>query len=92
MNANQKAKKLGLDECILASQIERLFDSHGWSCYYCGLQSVDHGVMTLDHFIPFMKGGSNTIQNCVPACFGCNASKGDRDPREFILPITGETK
>ncbi len=84
ISANRRAKELGLDESILPSQIESLFDQHGWSCFYCGLQSIDHEVMTLDHFIPFANGGSNTIQNCVPACSACNSSKRDRDPKEFI--------
>lgn len=84
MSANSKAKRLGVEGFILPSGIQQLFDNHGWCCYYCGLQSTDHGVMTLDHFVPYALGGSNTIQNCVPACTCCNSAKCDRDPKEFI--------
>jgi len=82
-SANCRAKEYGQPDRLLASQVERLFDNHGWSCYYCGLQSTDHSVMTLDHVIPFARGGSNTIQNCVPSCACCNSSKGDMTAEEF---------
>lgn len=47
------------------------------SCCYCGSQA---GVLHKDHFIPLSKGGSNRINNIVPACESCNCSKKDNDP------------
>jgi hypothetical protein len=42
-------------------------------CAYCG-QNSDH--LTLDHVHPKMKGGHDTTNNVVPACWACNQSKG----------------
>jgi len=81
--ANAHAKRLGSDLRLTGEQVQNLFDSHGWCCYYCDVQSVDTSVMTLDHVIPFARGGQNTIQNCVPACAACNNSKNDKLEGEF---------
>lgn len=40
-------------------------------CAYCGRPAT-----TMDHIIPKSKGGSDDLTNLVPACFGCNTSKG----------------
>lgn len=81
--ANSRAKAHSQSGRLYALQIEQLFDSHGWCCYYCDTQSVDPSVMTLDHVVPFALGGENTIQNCVPACAACNSSKNNRPESEF---------
>jgi hypothetical protein len=47
-------------------------DDH--TCQYCG--SVKK--LTIDHVIPKSKGGGDTWENMVVACFSCNAKKGDR--------------
>lgn len=82
--ANTTARHYGQPDHLLPVQVEQLFDQHGWSCYYCGTQSTDTSVMTLDHVVPFARGGTNTIQNCVPACASCNTSKCDRTEQEFL--------
>ncbi len=81
--ANQKAKRFSSDLKITKQGVKNLFDYHGWCCYYCDVQSVDPSVMTLDHVVPFARGGQNTIQNCVPACAACNISKKDQTESEF---------
>lgn len=42
------------------------------SCAYCG---AEHRL-TREHIIPLVDGGTNTIENVIPACLRCNASKG----------------
>lgn len=49
-------------------------------CFYCGKNEK----MTIDHFIPLSKGGSNYITNIVPACKSCNTAKGSLMPDIFI--------
>lgn len=83
--ANYRAKRHGQPDRLTVTQVNALFDNHGWSCYYCGLQSTDYSVMTLDHVVPFNRGGSNTIQNCVPCCKSCNSSKGEKTEQEFLV-------
>lgn len=50
-------------------------DEH--TCGYCG----DFGD-TIDHIFPKSRGGGNTWQNLVTACYSCNQFKGARTPEE----------
>lgn len=46
----------------------------GDQCFYCG------GEWTvLDHMKHVMAGGCHTVENCRPACSGCNSVKGVYD-------------
>lgn len=53
--------------------------SYGFACAYCGASSN----ITSDHIVPLSAGGTNYIQNIVPACGSCNYSKGPRDLIEW---------
>lgn len=53
---------------------------HGGTCFYCGAAKP----LTADHVVPLARGGSNRIENIVPACIGCNSSKRDADAGEWI--------
>jgi 5-methylcytosine-specific restriction endonuclease McrA len=54
-------------------------DELGWKCFYC-LKPLHVETLTKDHFIPLAQGGSDSIENLVPACLACNLSKNDRMP------------
>ena len=59
-------------------------------CCHCGkLIFVGHG-MTVDHFIPLNKGGSNRYINLIPLCKECNDNKDDKlytiDYLKYIKP------
>lgn len=56
-----------------------LLERYGGRCHYCGAE----GRMDADHRIPLSRGGSNMIDNIVPACKSCNCSKNDRTEEEF---------
>jgi len=43
-------------------------------CIYCGGEKD----LTLDHIMPRARGGSDSPDNAVWVCRGCNTSKGDR--------------
>lgn len=47
-----------------------------WKCAYC--QTGPYEVM--EHYIPVTLGGGTTAENCVPACFSCNARKAAKHP------------
>ncbi len=49
-------------------------------CVYCQDQRAD---LQWDHLIPKSRGGSETMDNMVPACRTCNASKGALDLFEW---------
>ncbi|WP_460877891.1 RHS repeat-associated core domain-containing protein, partial [Rhodanobacter koreensis] len=56
-------------------------------CSYCGKPMAT----TVDHVVPWAKGGSTTLPNLVPACISCNSSKGAKDlGTEWIPPLDRE--
>lgn len=54
-------------------------------CQYCGkkLKSKFH----IDHIIPFIKGGSDEIDNFVLSCSKCNSRKKDKTPKEAGMKL-----
>lgn len=55
------------------------------TCFYCHmpLQITDYDAdnyLTIDHFIPLCKNGTDDIKNLVPSCRECNVTKGDMIP------------
>ena len=54
------------------------------NCYICGLPidytagRTDPRSLTVDHIVPFSKGGSDTLDNYQPACRDCNSKKRAR--------------
>lgn len=54
-------------------------------CGYCGKKRK----LTVDHKMPLSKGGSNTIDNIMPACISCNTSKRNKTAEEFVAYKVG---
>lgn len=65
----------------------------GPKCHHCGVLTVPSTgnadqrlhVRTVDHLVPFARGGSNSVKNLVIACRACNQAKADCLPREVAL-------
>lgn len=53
----------------------------GRLCQYCGSAE---GPFHVDHVIPRIKGGPDTIDNLVVACAPCNARKGSKTVSEWL--------
>jgi 5-methylcytosine-specific restriction endonuclease McrA len=51
----------------------------GHKCCYCGSDKN----LTKDHVVPLSRGGTNYIENIVPACHSCNSSKGVKELIEW---------
>lgn len=50
---------------------------YGYRCGYCGLSEAHAGgELTIDHFQPQCRGGTDDIDNLVYACGPCNYYKG----------------
>jgi len=64
----------GADGKYSAQEWENLKADYGYKCAYCGKQKK----LTADHVIAIKNGGSNFIENIVPACRSCNSSKKDK--------------
>lgn len=49
----------------------KVFALKGSQCFYCGADASH-----VDHKTPRARGGTNDIENLVPACASCNIAKG----------------
>jgi hypothetical protein len=61
-------------------------------CFYCGkefrpLDPYHPDAMTVDHYVALARGGSDELDNLVPACRRCNGRKRDGDAEEFMQVI-----
>jgi len=52
-----------------------VLEANEGNCTYCSRPS-----QTMDHVIPFARGGLDDLANLVPACISCNQQKSDRTP------------
>lgn len=63
-----------------------LFARDAQLCLYCGLQ-FPRSQLTRDHVVPISKGGRDTWENVVSACFPCNSRKRNRTPQQAAMPL-----
>jgi len=56
-----------------------LLAHHGGACAYCGSKAL----IEIDHRTPLARGGSNLIENILPACRRCNRRKHLMTEEEF---------
>lgn len=65
-------REKGAGGTIIKKDVDKLFEEFGKMCYYCRISKAT----SLDHVTPISKGGTNNINNLVPACISCNSKKG----------------
>lgn len=58
-------------EKVSMPQWKAILSAYQHRCAYCGCG----GRMTMDHVLPIAAGGAHSIENLVPACPRCNATK-----------------
>lgn len=58
-----------------------LLEKHGRKCFYCDKEVSNFEV---EHMLPKVKGGSNSIDNLTLSCHSCNQKKGTLTAEEFI--------
>jgi hypothetical protein len=58
-----------------------------FACEYCGVSETDTGSeLTVDHFQPQTKGGSDEVENLLYCCQRCNQYKADYWPQDSTAP------
>lgn len=71
----------GIPDRPVAFTRRNVYRRDAYRCQYCGVRpGPDH--LTIDHVVPRSRGGATTWENCVTACFRCNARKANRSTRE----------
>ena len=63
-----------------------LFERDRYLCMYCG-QKHRVANLTRDHVYPRCRGGLDSWENVVTACFACNQRKGGRSPEQAGMPL-----
>ena len=63
-------------KCVSKKIRFEVFKRDVFQCQYCGSQPPSV-VLELDHLHPVSKGGDNSIDNLITACFDCNRGKSD---------------
>lgn len=77
--SHSKRREASKGGSFTTAQWLALLDRHGRRCAYCG----SNVQIEIDHRIPLIRGGSNTIENILPACRSCNRRKNRRTEDEF---------
>ncbi len=65
-----------------------LMQATGRTCRYCGRRIGKKGSPTLDHLLPWSRGGGHWKSNLVLACHPCNNAKRDLTVREWLGALT----
>jgi hypothetical protein len=59
-----------------------------FACEYCGVTEADTGgELTVDHFRPRSRGGTDELSNLLYCCYRCNLHKGDYWPAQASDPM-----
>lgn len=77
--ATIKRRRAAGGQSFAAAEWLALLAWHNGSCAYCGSKVL----VEIDHRIPLTRGGSNLIDNILPACRRCNRRKGTMTEDEF---------
>lgn len=67
---------------------EQVYQKCGGRCAYCGCP-ITFEEMQADHMVPLRKGGSDTLDNLLPACRSCNHYKHTLTVEEFRAYVSG---
>ena len=78
-----------MSQWIRATTRERIYRRDHHTCVYCGATAADD-VLTLDHVLARIYGGTNHPSNLVTACRSCNSAKKALSVREFARYISDE--
>ena len=80
-NAIRRHRMNSLISDFTSKDWESCLEYFDYSCAYCGSKKN----LEQEHVIPVSKGGNYTVNNIVPACKSCNASKNNRPLEKWYV-------
>lgn len=80
--ANKRARRRSAIGSHSADEWKELKESYLQMCVYCNNK---FDKLDRDHIIPLIHGGTNYIDNIVPACTSCNSKKNSKSLLLFML-------
>jgi 5-methylcytosine-specific restriction endonuclease McrA len=81
-----RALRLAADGTFTPEEWNILVRIYDERCAYCR----DRGPLEPDHRVALSRGGSNDIENILPACHRCNARKHQTSEAEFRARLAAE--
>lgn len=60
----------------------KVLERDKYTCYWCNSPGF-----TIDHIIPWSKGGRTNLANCICACEKCNGARGDKPAEVFAAEL-----
>jgi 5-methylcytosine-specific restriction endonuclease McrA len=82
-----RARRRDAEGHFTAVEWMSLLNQFGGVCGYCAAP----GRLQADHRVPLCRGGTNYIENIIPACARCNQRKGRDTEIEFRNRLARET-
>lgn len=79
-NANRRAREAEAEGFFTESEWGYVLETWDNLCAFCG---IGDEPMTIEHWIPLSRGGTNWVENLAPACTSCNSSKNDSKVDEW---------
>ena len=89
MHERRRARQLGASGSYTYVEWLDLVAQYDGRCAYCGDSETP---LDADHRVPLSRGGSNSIENLLPACRTCNLRKHTLTDDEFRARIAPEKK
>lgn len=84
-NRNRRARRVGAEGSHTQQEVDSLFVAQEGRCTCCGVDLDD--TKHLDHIMPLILGGSNSIENLQWLCQFCNNSKSGKHPSIWAQQI-----
>lgn len=73
---------------LTKAERQQVYEKCNGYCGYCGTE-IDYKDMQVDHMQPLKRGGSDTLDNMLPACRSCNHYKATLTVEEYRKYLSG---